>query len=268
MAAYVHTLAYNIAELVEEATQSLYDLNDITDFPYRHGIIDLGYPLPFNRDRWAQRPKDRVEILYNQHRNATQNMDTCAAHGSEFYKVPNIGVSQNWTSAAAIFGVGPGDILIGADPDERPVHRGWVKAMAEAAKSDPGIAVVSLMLPELLALDGFFEKYIAYERVLPSGIRVWYGKAMCQWALIGITGDFIHKCGGVPYPDAAPRYGWIETAMEKSMAQTRMTWVMLPDYHVGHLASSPLAQQWKNHVVTEQGMLEGQISFEDWLLKP
>jgi hypothetical protein len=40
---------------------------------------------------------------------------------------------------------------------------------------------------------------------------------------------------------------------------------MLPDYRVQHIASSPLAQQWKNEVVTADAMNAGQVDFKTWL---
>lgn len=252
----VHTLGYNIAELVEEATESLYQLNPEGGF--RHVIADLGYPLGTTREHWDKYSPDAVW------ENARMLVDIAQHNGSDLIRLPNVGVSQNWTSVAAIYGIGEGDLLIGADPDERPITEGWVNAMATVVKHDPNIAIVALTLPELLALPNFYETYFEGE-VVYDGVRVWYGKYVCQWALIGISGTFIQKVGGVPYPQAAPIYGWIEGACQPAMESLGMRWVMLPDYHSGHIASSPLAQAWKNYIVTEEAMNAGQPTFEQWL---
>lgn len=260
MKVVVHTLGYNVAELVEESTESLRELNE--GFDYKHVIVDLGYPLGEERSDW-----DSFKFIEQaKSNNLYLNNQTSLVYHSDLVKFNNKGVSGNWTTVANLYDIGDGDVLIGADPDERPMDKDWVKAMAEVMDADKNIAVCSLMLPELLELEGFFENYILAERIL-NGHRVWYGKAMCQWALIGISGRFIAKAGRVPSPEAAPIYGWIETACDAFMRHFGMTWVMLPDYRVQHIASSPLAQEWKNEMVTEKAMNEGQIDFETWLAR-
>lgn len=255
MRTIVHTLGYNVAELNREATESLYRLNPSKNFT--HILADLSYPLGPTRLQWEDKRNAVEDNLY-------ENIRTAKDFGSEFVRLPNRGVSGNWTSIANLYDVRRGDVIIGADPDERPVHEGWVDAMAEVMRHDTKIAIVSLMLPELLALEGFYENYIFAERMI-NGVRVWYGKSMCQWALIGISGSFVEACGNrIPHPDVAPIYGWIETACDAFMSKFGMTWVMLPDYHVGHIASSPLAQEWKNFNVGP-GLDSGQITLEQWL---
>lgn len=260
MRTIVHTLGYNVAELVEEATESLRELNE--GFDYTHVIADLGYPLGEERSDWDT--FDAHFLNQTKSNNLYSNNQTAILNNSDLVKFKNKGVSGNWTTIAKLYDVKDGDVLIGADPDERPMDKGWVKAMSEVMQADKDIAICSLMLPELMALEGFFENYILAERML-NGHRVWYGKSMCQWALIGISGRFIEKAGGVPAPNVAPIYGWIENACGVLMHHYGMTWVMLPDYRVQHIASSPLAQEWKNEMVTEAGMNAGQIDFETWL---
>lgn len=261
MKTIVHTLGYNIPDLIEEATVSLRELNPGDH--YTHVIADLGYPLRHGRENWDKIPP--AEFLFrDKEQNLLYNSITANKHNSDLVKFNNHGVSGNWTMIANLYGVGAGDVLIGADPDERPMDKDWVKAMAEVMKGDPNIAIVSLALPELLALEGFFENYFIGERMI-NGHRVWYGKHACQWALIGISGNFISKAGGVPHPQIAPLYGWIETACLQVMEHLKMDWIMLPDYRVQHIASSPLAQEWKNFIVTEDAMNAGQVDFETWL---
>lgn len=255
----VHTLGYNIPQLIEEATESLYQLNP--DGGFTHVIADLGYPLGQSRDSWDIVPQ---HMGVNKRKNAMAIIDIADNYGSVSVRFPNIGVSGNWTQVAQMFAVGRGDVLIGADPDERPMDKGWVEAISKVMQGDSTIAIVSLVLPEQLALEGFFENYFWGEREV-NGVRVWEGRGMPQWALIGISGNFIHAVGGVPRPDVAPIYGWIETACDYHMKRLGMKWVMLPDYRVQHIASSPLAQEWKNYNVGEESVTAGQCTFEDWL---
>jgi hypothetical protein len=260
MRTIVHTLGYNIPELIEEATESLYKLNP--DRNFTHVIADLGYPLGQKRESWEIVPQ---YMSINKRKNAAEIIEIGTLHSSEFVRFPNKGVSGNWTQVAQMYEVGRTDVLIGADPDERPMDEGWVDAMSKVMQGDSSIAICSLVLPELLALEGFFDKYFWGEREI-NGIRVWEGRHMCQWALIGISGNFINAAGGVPSPDAAPLYGWIETACDAHMKRLGMKWVMLPDYRVQHIASSPLAQEWKNWMVGP-GLDQGQISFDEWLIQ-
>ena len=259
MKTIVHTLGYNIPDLIEEATESLRKKNK--GFDYTHVIADLGYPLNNGRATWADVPQ-HIEI--SKKNNLYSNAQIASSYGSDLVKFNNRGVSGNWTTIANLYEIKDGDVLIGADPDERPMDNGWVKAMSEVMRGDPNIAICSLMLPELMALEGFYENYILGEQII-NGHRVWYGKNMCQWALIGISGRFISRVGRVPSPEIAPLYGWIETACDAFMKMHGMSWVMLPDFRVQHIASSPLAQEWKNFVVTEDAMNAGQVDFETWL---
>ncbi len=89
----VHTLGYNIAELVEEATESLYKLNP--DGGFHHVIADLGYPLGTTREHWNEFHPNSVW------ENARMLVDIAQHNGSDLIRLPNVGVSQNWTSVAA-----------------------------------------------------------------------------------------------------------------------------------------------------------------------
>ena len=144
----VHTLGYNIPTLIDEATESLFNLNPERNFT--HVIADLGYPLGQYRETWDIVPQF---IPINKRKNAISIIDTATLHKSDCVRIPNRGVSGNWTQIAYLYDIGRGDVLIGADPDERPMDAGWVDAMAKVMQGDSSIAIVSLVLPEQLVLD-------------------------------------------------------------------------------------------------------------------
>lgn len=248
---YVHTLAYNLVSETEKAVKSLYELN--SDF--KHIIVDLGFPLekgnfiPTNIEKAKKRNTSKLKALARE-------------YGSDYIKVENIGVSQNWTAVYSYLNMKPNDILIGADPDERPQQKNWVEAMGLMLRSKEKVGMASLCMPHQ-KLSGREIKENSIRGIIPNG--------MSSWALIGFRGDFLKMMGGVPVPDGAKVYGWIENAVYSYLQAKRLNWCMLPDYTVIHTdydqgsdGSSKLLREWKNLIV--HGIKDwGQITFDDFL---
>jgi len=253
MRVVVHTLGYNTHGMIRETGRLLLEQNPGEHFEYV--IADAGYPLKDMEDtgslRSMQENSDKIE-------------EYAKEVGASYLYLKNKGVSGNWSQIFDYACLGEGDVLIGADPDERPVKDGWVKAIADVMAADPKIAVCSLVMAEQSELLKD-PKFIDEERVV-AGHRVMYMKGCMNWALIGLSGTFIKRCGGVPVPSNAPMYGWIEGACWDPMRFMGMRYVVLLDYEVVHIASHPLASQWKVWVTSKAYELGiGQITFEHWL---
>lgn len=249
---YVHTLSYNLVSETEKATKSLYELN--SDF--HHIIVDLGFPL----EKGNFIP-DNIKKAKN--RNSARLKALARKYGSEYVKLRNVGVSQNWTAIYEYLKMNPNDILIGADPDERPQQKNWVSAMAAILRSKKGIGMVSLTMPGQTAIP---QKTINVNSI--TGINP---KNNLSWALIGFRGDFLNKMQGVPVPHWADRYGWIEGAVNQYFGWSGFNMAFLPDYTVIHTdyecgdeGTSRLLREWKNLIVFEIKKY-GQISFDDFL---
>lgn len=258
MRTIVHTLGFNTPSMIGDTVRSLIKLNE--GYDYEHILVDLGYPLM--DDDWEKIPKDIRQVKAH---NLLSNAETAWEYDSQFAVIPNIGVSQNWTTVAQMMDITEDDVLICADPDERPQNNGWVKAISEVIQADRSIGWCSLMMKEQEELLNSGQFY--YEEHNVAGHRVYYMKSLMNWAQGGFNGRFIKKAGGVPTPTGAKRYGWIETACMDKFAEHDFKYVILADYYVTHIASSPLAGEWKQYITSNLRMDGRQISFEEWLLK-
>jgi hypothetical protein len=266
---YVQTLGYNLVDEINKSLARLYALNSRADFG--HILVDLGFPL---------RHGDIIpaNIEETKHNNSVLlKYMASKVYSSEYVKLPNVGVSQNWTAVYKYidkkYGFANSDILIGADPDERPIHKNWVRAMRHVIDEDPTIGVVSLLMTDHLQfVNQWKQDEMFYERSI-GGERVWFFRGNLNWALIGLSGTFINKIGEIPVPAHAPKYGWIEAELIKKLAQHNFQWCVLPEYQVEHTdyernspGSSKLYREWKNDVVHRINQV-GQPDFEEWLIK-
>lgn len=258
MRTVVHTLGYNTPRMIREATASLYALNNMDNI--EHVITDLGYPLS---DKFWDILPSAKDAYINKVMNIQENAITAADHGSVLLRIPNVGVSQNWTVVSALMQLKDGDCLICADPDERPQTQGWAEALAKVLHADQTIAWASLFMEEQQVLiDNGSQKF---EEKIVDGIRVWYMQTGMNWAQGGFNAKFINQCGGVPYHRAATIYGWIEDACYAPMQKYGYSYVVLPDYKVEHIASSPIAMQWKEYITSNVSDFKGQLTFDEYI---
>lgn len=237
---YVHTLCWNLPSEVEKVTRKLYELNNRSEFV--HYIVDLGFPLDGHS---IPSDVEKAKAI-----NTERLKDIARRYGSRYVRIPNIGVSQNWTQIAQHIGIQDGDVLIGQDPDEHPQTPNWIRAMAETIRANDKIGLVSLMMTDHVNILN-----AAPDRMV-GGRRVIFPQAGLNWALIALNGKFLRLMGEVPYPKDNPIYGWIESAMAPHFAQHGYTWCVMRDYLVEHTdfekgnpGTSKILRQWKNENV-------------------
>jgi hypothetical protein len=87
-----------------------------------------------------------------------------------------------------------------------------------------------------------------------------------------MSGEWLDKMGGVPYPKNAERYGWIEHEMLPLFAKHGYKWVILPDYKVRHTdyelgdaGTSKILREWKNYIIFRLKERGYQISLEQFI---
>lgn len=254
----VHTLSYNLPSEVEKATNLIYTLNDPKDF--KHYIIDLGFPLsdgntlPDNVDEAKRINSDKLKSIAKK-------------YGSEYVQMNNIGVSQNWEQVYRYMKMQPKDVLIGADPDEHPLDKDWISAMGEVLRVDK-IGLASLMMTDHVPIVAKMGK----KEFEVNGVRYLRLNNFLNWALIGMTGEWLDKMGGVPYPKGAKCYGWIEHEMIPLFEKHGYKWVILPDYRVKHTdyelgepGASKILREWKNTIVFRLKELGYQPTLEEYI---
>lgn len=251
---YTHCLGFNLPNEVEESTMLLYRLNP--DIEFKHVIVDLGFPLEYGADV----PQD---IEKAKDRNSAKLFRIASKFGSDYFKAENIGVSQNWNQVIAHIGLKDEDILICADPDERPQTKGWVKAIADVLQADKRIAACALVMPEQKQiLDA---NPAAYDRVTIANHHVYKMKNLVAMAQVGFSGHFLNKAGGVPVPKGWGVYGHLESALNEKFRSLGYGWCILRDYSVVHTECSTLYREYKTDVTSGKHVGEGQIHFDTWL---
>lgn len=248
---YVHTLAFNLPSEVEDATQSLYELNT----GFKHLIADLGFPLEYGGD--LPEDIDKVKKV-----NSKKLQDIASKYGSEYVNLPNIGVSQNWNQVKEYFGITDKDILICADPDERPFNKGWVNAIYTVL-SNFNLAACALVMPDQKKwLENNHGKTVKVEI---GGKNVFLINGTLSMAQVGFSGKFLNMIGGVPVPESYSIYGHIESALNNKMKERGYGWGILQDYEVIHTECSTLYREWKTDILSGNFIAEKQIGFESWL---
>lgn len=250
----VHTLCWALTSDVERAVKSLYDLNDKNDF--EHILVDLDFPLI----KGNEIPED---IKKAKKKNSKILRSIADKYGSKYVKMPNVGVSQNWSTIAKEEEIGEGDVLICCDPDEHihPQAYGWVKAIADIIRSNEKYGVVSLMMEEQFSE---LNKNNSEEKTI-NGIRIIEVHGALMWGQIGIDGGLIKKIGGIPYPKEYSIYGGLESAMLGYIDKLNYKWCFLPDYLFKHPEwdFNDLLRQWKHHIL--ENSKNGQVTFENFL---
>jgi hypothetical protein len=248
---YCFTLSYNLFSEVEIATKLLYDLNDKSDF--QHVIVDLDFPL----EKGDEIPGD---IVLAQRRNSIKLKHLAEQYGSEYMRIPNVGVSQNYTKVYQALNLDDTDIMVGVDPDERPQNQNWVRAMGNVMRSDMKIAMCSLMIT---AHKDCPSGWAMTEQVINSE-RCYIMHGNINWAIIGLNGEFFNKIHEMPVPSLADRYGYLEWALYALFSEHGYDWVVMSDYWVEHEWSCPIYKSWKDYIIWENKSPH-QISFEDFL---
>lgn len=255
---FIHTLAYNLPAEVEKTTRLIYEQNPGIDF--KHIICDLGFPI----NKGNEIPKN---IKSAQAKNTVKLKEICQLYGSVYLQMSNIGVSQNWTQIIKHCRLSDEDVIIGADPDERTMDKGWIKAMCTGL-DQPNVGMVTLMMPQQVKVMNQW----TYNDVSVNETKLIEIKGGANWAMIGFNGRFCKAMGEVPYPKDHPKYGYIEDFVTRKLKELRFRYLFLPghrvehtDYELGNSEGAPrLLREWKNQIIFKVKQ-HGQMDFTKYL---
>ena len=260
MKTYCICLGYNLPSEIKKSVDLLYKQNDPNEFQFL--LLDLGFPL-------SEGDQIPVDIEVAKAGNSLRLVELATQYNAMFIQRPNVGVSQNWQTAIDYLSpIDDTDIIIGLDPDERPMQDNWVRAIRHVFDARPDVGVVSLSMPEQQNLWDYHHVDMQMLNGEKTGFFTF--PDITNWALIGISGKFLNIIKKVPYPANAPIYGWLEFEIVPKLYDNNMHWCMLPDYQVYHTdypkdeGSSMLLREWKNQMVHH--VADGQIDFEKWLI--
>lgn len=253
---YVLTLAFNLPSETLEATRYLYELN--RDVKFVHLICDLGFPLEYGAD-----VPDDIEA--SKDRNSVKLKQIAELYGSEYVKFENIGVSANWNQVLEYIktthGFTKDDALISCEPDERPVHHGWIQAIYDVL-SNKKIAAAGLIMPDQKPI---VDKNHNCVKSIIKNRHVYLVNGTMSVAQIGFSGKYLLANNGVPTPENHAIYGYLESAFSKSLHKHGLGWALLKDFEVLHTETSTLYREWKTDITSGEYKADRQIQFSQWL---
>lgn len=250
----VFSLCFNLVSEAENAVKQLYRQNNPDDF--RHTIVDCGFPL-----REGDKIPEDIEEAKDD--NTILLKALAQAYGSEYLRIENKGVSQNWTAVYEHYMPDDSDAMTCCDVDEIPIESGWVKALGDVIRADKTMGYCApLLIDNKKALEK--SKHVKLEVV--KGYNVWRMSGSCNYGLLSVSGLLMNKMKGMPIPKITPIYGNIEWALLEGIKEHGMWWGVLKDYTQAHTNVPLLYREWKNDLIFGKYKNEKQIPFEDWLI--
>lgn len=251
-----HTLCFHTIEDIEKGLRIMYEMNDKRDF--QHFLIDCDFPLI----KSDEAPED-IEKAKRQNSESLKKL--ALKYGSEYMKIKNVGVSQNWNQVALNLKLEEGDVLVGVDVDEEFDSKsgGWILAMCETLRGNPEYGYASLIMQEQFAelndKNSFEKKASGYNIIDVNGNMM--------IPILALSGKFYKEMGGVPYPSGAKIYGGIEQSLWEYAIKLNYKWCMMKDYIVKHPnTDGTLLREWKNTCVFKLKELGRQIPFDEFLV--
>jgi hypothetical protein len=220
--------------------------------------VDLEYPL-----------KDKFEIPKDIKQSIKDNTEALKAialkYGSEYIKIKNVGVSQNWSAVAQCVKLTEDDVLIGVCPDEMIDDKcgGWISAMGEILMHNTLYGYASLIMKEQFAE---LNENNSYNKTV-NGINIIEINGNLMIPILGLSGRFYKEMGGVPHPNGVAIYGGIEQSLWEYANKLNYKWCMMKDYIVKHPTDidNDLYRQWKNDLIFGNYKGQKQIQFTEWL---
>lgn len=169
-----------------------------------HIFVDQHYPL--NKD------ENRRELW-----------TTCREYGiSVLDPGKNLGGTEGFNYAVRRISAQPDDVIIGYDPDSRPVTEGWDGALQDAILMDPKINWTSLMSarakPELEARG--------YDRRSVGHLEVWRTHKPVVNSICAFRASWLNAIGGLNQPSRF--YGGLEAHMFQHLRGGQ--WCFLPGW--------------------------------------
>lgn len=248
---YCFTLCHNLFDVIEASTKFLYERNPSNNF--KHIIADVGFVL--EEDNVIP---DDFESARN--RNTEKLKSLAKKYGSEYIRIENIGVSQNWNQIIDYVKMDDSDILIGCDPDEVVKTDNWVEAFGKILRTNEHKVAMCCLIME--HHKGEIEDAWNKRDAVIEGDNCYLMDGILPMAIIGFSGKFINESRHIRIPDVALRYGHIESVLTEDFTRFGYEWVVTPDYIVEHTMPCNLLHYWKSDVFTYGN---NQCSFEDWL---
>ena len=244
------TLGYNLPSTISDR------LEDMGRYSIGHAVIDLGFPILSDEEPIGSIPMNRYF-------GSEKTLHACYLYSAKYINVPNKGVSQNWSTAFRELQVGLDEVLVGIEPDEVCDNYDWIPKVSQIMESDKTMAVISLNTDghQKMIESGQLKHTVEYI----AGHKVYVIHGLSNWAMIAVSGRFLHRCEGMPVPKGHSVYGHIESACYPHIKDGGYRWCILADHFCQHIETSKLYREYKTDVTSGEFTERKQITFDKWL---
>lgn len=246
------TLAFNLVSEVTDAVRRLYEQNKKEDFT--HTIVDCEFPL-LSGDRIP----DNIEEAKDKNSQSLQQL--ADYYGSDYVKIKNEGVSQNWSAMYDHYKPDDSDVMTCVEPDEIPIESGWIKALGDVLRAD---VTMGYAAPTLIDHKELLKRTKYARLVQISGHNIYIMSGNVNYGLLAISGRLLNKMGSLAPHHATPIYGNIESVLLAALKKYSMRWGILKDYCQIHTNVPKLYRAWKDAQIFGADKNK-QIPFEQWL---
>lgn len=240
MTTYLITSAFCKSKLLEQCLQS-------TEVPatMEHIIVDNHYPIDKEENQF------KIKLL-------------AQVHGCHYLDSgKDLGLHEGFNNAVEKFDIGPDDLVIGLDPDDRP-SPGALHALEYHLREDAGLAVLGLAFSVIYER---FKTILGFDNQTYHKETVWIHPNVEMWNVAAYNMELIHSMGG--FKETFAYYGGLESALYGAWSKKGMNLGYLPGYTSEYTPVDradltlfdPEYRLWKNDHVAEK--FRG--SFEEWL---
>jgi hypothetical protein len=172
----------------------------------------------------------------------------------------DLGLHRSLNHAVEKLGIGPMDLVIGHDPDDR-CSPGALDAIRDVMCADPLVAVCGLNFSVIQQKGPYPESAIA-------GHRVWVHPSVEMFNVVGWNMSLIHAAGGFSQPNS--HYGGIEIALYPEWVNRGMKLVYLIDHTSDYIKvdrnDSRLFDQSYHEWKVAHGFGKFKGNFDEWLV--
>lgn len=243
------TMLYCNSRVFAAGMEELHRTVNLRGMEATHWLLNQHYPLNGEATTSTARDYAEGENARYGHSGAVRWLD--AGHNLGLHRGLNYMVDQ--------LDLQDDDVVIGFDPDEKPLREGWAQAMVDVFKADPTCGWISLMSPpaaEYMNSHGATDKDVGPHRLRVPGYSLI--NTVCGW-----SGRAIKAMGKFTEPHGF--YGGFEGAMMPPTMAAGYWIGWLRDYWVAplHDLHEPEYQLYKrHHVGFALPVFPG--SFADW----
>lgn len=215
------SLAFNDIDLTERAFQNYENMMGDSK-PVNKILVDCHWPVGGKSN------------------NSKRLIDLADKHGWNYVRmIDNRGVTKNWSWVSDQLGLSDGDVLMGCDPDGKPMQPGYLDAIMNVFNSDPSYYTVQLNRACIYRMADIPKS----ERQINGTWVIDYHR-LISWSLGAFDIGWIKRIGG--FDQYSKWYSYFEHYVSDRATPLGGRFAILRDFYDEHQATpNPKYQAWK-----------------------